>query len=350
MLQGLKPTEWLIKDVIPASSLVFLHAPPKAGKTFMAIAIAMSIATGISFCGYEVKKQGTCLYLVGEGDTHIMKRFRGWEHYHGIEASALLLSQRRFKLTGTAQDVIDLADDALRGYGFPAINLIVIDTLRRHLDGHENDPRDAEKFADAALCLKEKYQCAVVIIHHSNRAENGRMNGASNHLANADKVYMLEGSVTDVVSLVDTDSKDFGNNKPLNFRYVSVDVPEVLKDVDHPEYGCETTLVPVLTTDTPQPKPKPLKPNGDNPANALTILRQCYQEARDNLKQQGYDASKARVPFDYWLARCKDEYQKDSTLFNGRYLSPSMFSNRIVAPLEQAGFIRCEHGDVLLLC
>jgi hypothetical protein len=287
---------------------------------------------------------------VGEGDTHIMKRFRGWEHYHGIDATSLLLSQRRFKLTGTAQDVIDLADDALKGYGFPAINLIVIDTLRRHLEGHENDPRDAEKFADAALSLKEKYQCAVVIIHHSNRAENGRMNGASNHLANADKVYMLEGSVTDVVSLVDTDSKDFGNNKPLNFRYVSVDVPEVLKDVDHPEYGCETTLVPVLTTDTPQPKPKTLKPNGEHTADAYQFLKQLYQEARDNLENRGYDPNQARITFDFFLKRCKERRKHDPDFLHPRYVEPLMFQERIIDTLEKRGFIRCEHGDVLIIC
>ena len=40
------PPEWLIEDVVPKGALVVVYGPPGAGKTFIAMSMAMSIATG----------------------------------------------------------------------------------------------------------------------------------------------------------------------------------------------------------------------------------------------------------------------------------------------------------------
>ena len=64
------PIEWLIKDLLPPG-LAMLSAPPKSGKSFMALGMAFAIAKGEPYLGLETKKAGV-LYLALEDDERRM--------------------------------------------------------------------------------------------------------------------------------------------------------------------------------------------------------------------------------------------------------------------------------------
>lgn len=61
--------------------------------------------------------------------------------------------------------VIAAADAAVAEHGVPV--LLVVDTLARHIDGDENAPVDMGLFIAACDGLRERYRCAVLIVHHS---------------------------------------------------------------------------------------------------------------------------------------------------------------------------------------
>ena len=54
--------------------------------------------------------------------------------------------------------------------------LIVIDTLRRSLDGSESDDGDIAAYVGAADRVREVFGCAIVLVHHSG-LEAGRPRG-----------------------------------------------------------------------------------------------------------------------------------------------------------------------------
>lgn len=56
---------WLVQDFIPLGGLVFLAAPPKQGKTCLATALALAVATGTPFAGMPCD-QGGVLWLAQE--------------------------------------------------------------------------------------------------------------------------------------------------------------------------------------------------------------------------------------------------------------------------------------------
>jgi RecA-family ATPase len=60
------PPRWLIRDWLPASSLILIYGEPGAGKTFVALDIAVAIATGRDWNGNKVAR-GIVLYIAAEG-------------------------------------------------------------------------------------------------------------------------------------------------------------------------------------------------------------------------------------------------------------------------------------------
>ena len=59
---------WLIEGLLPEGALVFVAGPPKKGKTWIGIALALAVATGRPLCGeYVVPDARDVLYVALEG-------------------------------------------------------------------------------------------------------------------------------------------------------------------------------------------------------------------------------------------------------------------------------------------
>ena len=58
----LPPMKWLIDDLLPVGGVVMLSAKPKMGKSFLAIQLALSVASGGEFLGFQAHKRRNNLY------------------------------------------------------------------------------------------------------------------------------------------------------------------------------------------------------------------------------------------------------------------------------------------------
>ncbi len=344
-LQDLKPMEWIIKKILPAKSVIFLHAPPKVGKTFIGIDWAMSIATGEDWHGKEIKQPGTVLYISGEGNNNILKRFQGWLNHNDVSAddANLLLSQRVFRLPTDQNNIIEAVISAMQEHGYPNVSSIILDTYIRTLDGDENSSVDAAKYIAAADEIKERFSCAVVVIHHTNRNET-RMNGSNTLLKNADCVYLLDGDSDDmqsVKSLTCTEMKDAAKPLPIGFMFKRIELPGIYADPDCPEDGWESTLVPVATDAPPKVSKGSKAAKGKNPKAAMVVLHSLIDAQRRNLELSGHNPDQAQVMLTHWIESCKNNPE-----INERYLSPSAFLERIQKPLIEQKLIKCLNGYV----
>src|SRR5690349_20858568 len=77
--------EWLVDRMLTTNSLAVLFGPGSA-KSFAAVGIALSIATGHQWASKPVKK-GRVIYVVGEGVGGIKKRVAAWKKHHGVTSS-----------------------------------------------------------------------------------------------------------------------------------------------------------------------------------------------------------------------------------------------------------------------
>src|SRR3990167_7919183 len=83
-LLRLPPPEWLIKHYLPAGGLVGLYGQPGHYKSFVAIDMAMSVATGQPWQGADTRR-GHVIYVAAEGGTGIAKRGHAWLQEHQVD-------------------------------------------------------------------------------------------------------------------------------------------------------------------------------------------------------------------------------------------------------------------------
>lgn len=158
---------WLVDGLIPEDSLTELYGPPKAGKTFFALGLSLSVATGQLFHGKPVK-QGRVAYVAAEGGApRISARVEAWRKHNGV---SVLPEDEWMLITGRAPlDSPQSVDELLKVIGEGNFELIVIDTLARSMTGDENSQKDMSKFVDGCDHLREVTGATVLVIHHEGK-------------------------------------------------------------------------------------------------------------------------------------------------------------------------------------
>jgi putative DNA primase/helicase len=69
---------WVVKNMIPASSVGLIFGRSQSFKTFFIIDKCCRVATGLDYGGNPTK-QGLVYLVAAEGDAGIAKRIRAWE-------------------------------------------------------------------------------------------------------------------------------------------------------------------------------------------------------------------------------------------------------------------------------
>jgi len=177
----IKDPDYLVDGTIETPSLIGLIGPSGSGKTFVALDMAMSIATGTPYHSMEVKA-GPVIMSAGEGHTGIPRRVQAWCAHHGqnITHANLALTSRAVNLfdEGYLSAFCKEVDAIAQTKGAP--RLIIIDTVARHMGGlDENSAKDMGELIRTADKLKDDYQCAVMLVHHTGHANQDRARGST---------------------------------------------------------------------------------------------------------------------------------------------------------------------------
>jgi len=187
-------TEHLVKGLIEDATLSLLFGAPASGKSFIAMNLACSIASGTPFFGREVKS-GPVIYIAGEGRRGLRKRAYAWSRMNGFDWGRLsvLLSERSVGLLNASElvSLMEEIDKNVPKHGEPV--LIIVDTLNRNFGGgDENSNADMGNFIKSLEHLQNRYNCSVLIVHHSGHSEAGRVRGASALTAAVDAEYFVK--------------------------------------------------------------------------------------------------------------------------------------------------------------
>ena len=112
-----------------------LGGESRSGKSFLAIHMAMCIATASKFYGREVLRPGLVIYQAGEGQRGIKKRFRAWRQAFKIPAGIVpvFILQSTVDIYSQNGDTAKLIEE-IKGiesiYNMPVVALF-IDTLAK---------------------------------------------------------------------------------------------------------------------------------------------------------------------------------------------------------------------------
>ena len=160
---------WLVKDILPIGGLAFLYGPPGVGKTFMALDLAFSVATGRPWQGHETK-QGTVVYVAAEGTQGMAQRINAWKGAHGVDQPTQVYFLETPVQLHNEDQVQRLVTELKQQLASDTLALIVVDTMARcFVGGDENTARDAGKFLRGAKTLQTALGAAVIVVHHTTK-------------------------------------------------------------------------------------------------------------------------------------------------------------------------------------
>ena len=220
--------DYLVDGLIETPTTGLIFGDPSAGKSFLAISMAMAVACGTSWMGQSVK-QGIAVYFAGEGRNGIQRRMEAWRRHYEIDIpeNHLWVSDKRIDFS---QQSLAKASDEMKRIqdktGLP-VSLCGVDTLARHMPNglDENSAKDMGVFVNNCDWLRDLFHCVLLVVHHSGKMNKGASRGSSALKGAMDwEMKAAEEKNTTVRSLIFTKQKEGQKPAPMGFLLQNVNI------------------------------------------------------------------------------------------------------------------------------
>jgi hypothetical protein len=159
--------KWAVPEILP-EGVTILAAPPKKGKTKMALDISVAVASGGRALGTIPVERGDVLYLALEdGPKRLQQRLRSLLAGGSVPPGLDLATEWPKADAGGVEAI----EQWLKEH--PGARLIVIDTLKRIRPREQGNSRLYDTDYDALAPLGDlahKYGVCILVIHHTRKA------------------------------------------------------------------------------------------------------------------------------------------------------------------------------------
>ena len=234
---------WLLHNMLPWVAVGMLVAPSMAGKTFLALELARTLAEGAQFFGTAPREACGSLLLAGEGMSGLGTRASLLGKLP-IAIGTLPVLSNPAELAQLTEVVAQDAAKVMRQKFGVRLGLVIIDTLSASgLLPDENNNGEAAKAVNAAKLMAHALQCFVLVVHHPGKNGSDSRGAYALH-ANVDteiKIDYDEGKPIRIVRL--TKSKESPAPKVLGCYTLSQETVGV------DAYGDPLTTCRIVTGD-----------------------------------------------------------------------------------------------------
>lgn len=169
------PITWLAQSTIPANGLALLYGPTNIGKSFVALDLACSVASGLHWLGRRVAEGPVIYVAAGEGVPGLRARLKdGWAEARGVDLRDVPI---HFLAEAVQLHVSRSSHAFLKLIADYEPSLVVFDTLARcFVGGNENGVEDMGKVIGACDEIRSRTGAAVLLVHHTGRPnDEGRV-------------------------------------------------------------------------------------------------------------------------------------------------------------------------------
>jgi hypothetical protein len=198
-----KPLEWLLENYMPKQGVGYLYGPSGTYKTFLALDLALSVATGYGPNWWEGanRKPMPVVYMCGESvEAFKTVRYRAWlaaNPLPGIESLSnnlmIVEDVPPYEMTEHWARFEANVVKRVKKAGFDRPALLIVDTLTQAMVGISmNDQKEASKVARHFRKMAKRLDCFVLIINHTGKDEKAGMIGSFLWFATADTVVSVQ--------------------------------------------------------------------------------------------------------------------------------------------------------------
>lgn len=222
-VEAMPPPAWAVDGHIVERTFVVMFGASGSGKSFAALALAASKATGVAWYGVPTNEPGCVVYVVAEGLGGFGKRITAWRRAHPkMVPRRLMLLGQAVNLTARA-DVEEFITLLAEQPDRPV--LVIFDTLARCMvGGDENSTRDMGLVVDAIHQLIDRIGCTVVVVHHTGHG--GDRERGSSALRGAADTSIRVAAEDGVIRLTCEKQKDAEQFSPMNLKLVAIEGTE----------------------------------------------------------------------------------------------------------------------------
>lgn len=200
------PKQWMIDNIIGRGDIAMIYGPPGSKKTFVVIDLVICCCQGKQFAGrFDIDTPLSVAYCAGEGLSGLGQRFQAAANHHRVSE---LPNFEFYEIvpqlfTSDAGEVMSRfireRQERLEAGQVGQLDLLVIDTLHSATVGaEENSSKDMGKALEAIKEASAKLGCAVIIVHHTNKAGTGERGSSA-----------LRGAMDSMIKLVPKGNGDY---------------------------------------------------------------------------------------------------------------------------------------------
>lgn len=227
--------DWVIEDFLPRKIVAAIIAAGGTGKSYLAMHIAVSVASGSTlFDKFKAKTPKKVVFISGEDDVSELQR-RLHKAAAGLAVQPKMLVDKNLYFIDLAdsfelfteknrQGEISITENpsqickSITSKIGGDIGLIIIDPISRFRGGEENLAADATRFVQALQQIRDQLDTSVLCLHHVNK--NAGMGGNQNNSRGSSA--FIDG-VRLVFQLNNMAEKDIKNSYGIQIK-----LPEVL--------------------------------------------------------------------------------------------------------------------------
>lgn len=244
------PVEWLIEGLLPRVGVALLASEPRAGKSFIALDVALHLAcNGSTFFGKSLRGNGAVAYVALEGLGGMAARARAWRSSYSQAQLAHPLHLIRWNgAAPLTEGQKEFADELRRcKRKSSSLALVIVDTLTLGLAADENDSGEVGEALRFLAALSDELRCCVLLLHHvrkdgklgkPSRMTLADVRGSSALVGNVDCVLGLEHREgREERALLSLKVKDGEQGAPLWFRLVP-QLTGLMREDGTPETSC----------------------------------------------------------------------------------------------------------------
>jgi len=176
--EGVPVIEWIVEDIIPKQGVTIFGGTAGSYKTFIAMSLSLSCATGTKFLNKYDTNKCNVLYIDEEnGRISLLSRYdkllKGVDITERVENLFLSFFNTVNIDAPDTEETISAFIDAFN------INLIIIDSMVRCMIGDENKATDVRKIFDNLKQIFTTLQTpiSIVLIHHTTKSNQRSLVG-----------------------------------------------------------------------------------------------------------------------------------------------------------------------------
>ena len=172
--------DWMVEGVIQKGANGFIVADPKAGKSWLAVDMALALALGQPWMGFTIPRPFNVALITRE-DNPSLTKWRMRRLLEGRNATVETIGDRLyinskdqspvFKL-----DVPEQLTEMMSALKILKPDLVILDVLNILHGSDENDNTAMRKVLDSANLISTEVQCGLCVLHHFNKdSKNTRL-------------------------------------------------------------------------------------------------------------------------------------------------------------------------------